>query len=183
MNLYIRYFDEECVVGTVEEAYEFLSSIPGIVLDENLIKDLHQYMESPMPYPKRYKVRPRVYFIVIKTTAATLAEFKMNGGRGGQEAPESVERSQEPRFSMNERPGWYEGDILFKRVVPISGTNKFQYRDTRFVARCKAHNVQECYERIVEHLRSRQDIDPRSQFPSAKGRNFTCSYLGMTPEE
>ena len=81
MNLYIRYFDEECVVSSAEEAFDFLSSLPGITLDEAFVKDLRQYMDSPMPYPKRYKVRPRVYFIVIKTTATTLAEFKVNGGR------------------------------------------------------------------------------------------------------
>ena len=169
MNLYIRYFDEECVVSSAEEAFDFLSSLPGITLDEAFVKDLRQYMDSPMPYPKRYKVRPRVYFIVIKTTATTLAE--------------SSEKEPAARFSINDRPGWYEGEILFKRVVPIPGTTKFQYKDTRFKARCKARNAQECYNRIVEHLRSRQDVDARSQFPSVKGKNFSCSYLGMTLEE
>ena len=33
MNLYIRYFDEECVVSSAEEAFDFLSSLPGITLD------------------------------------------------------------------------------------------------------------------------------------------------------
>ena len=169
MNLYIRYFDEECVVSSAEEAFDFLSSLPGITLDEAFVKDLRQYMDSPMPYPKRYKVRPRVYFIVIKTTATTLAE--------------SSEKEPTARVSINDRPGWYEGEILFKRVVPIPGTTKFQYKDTRFKARCKARNAQECYNRIVEHLRSRQDVDARSQFPSVKGKNFSCSYLGMTLEE
>ena len=182
MNLYIRYFDEECVVSSAEEAYDFLTSLPGITLDEGFIKDLRQYMESPMPYPKRYKVRPRVYFIVIKTTATTLAEFKVNGGRT-QSLAGGEEKKASPRFSLNDRPGWYEGEILFKRVVPIPGTNKFQYQDTRFKARCKAHNMQECYERIVDYLRSRQDVDPRSQFPSVKGKNFSCSYIGMLQGE
>ena len=54
MNLYIRYFDEECVVSSAEEAFDFLSSLPGITLDEAFVKDLRQYMDSPMPYPKRY---------------------------------------------------------------------------------------------------------------------------------
>ena len=76
MNLYIRYFDEECVVSSAEEAFDFLSSLPGITLDEAFVKDLRQYMDSPMPYPKRYKVRPRVYFIVIKTTATTWPNLK-----------------------------------------------------------------------------------------------------------
>lgn len=178
MNLYIRYFDEECVVGSAEEAFDFLSSLPGITLDEVFMKDLRQYMESPMPYPKRYKVRPRVYFIVIKTTASTLAEFKVNGGRP-QSLP--VSAGKEPAVSQlpDDCPGWYEGEIFFKRVIPIPGTNKFQYKDTKFKARCKARNLQDCYERIVDHLRSRQDVDVRSQFPSARGKNFTCSYIGM----
>ena len=179
MNLYIRYFDEECVVSSAEEAFDFLSSLPGITLDEVFMKDLRQYMESPMPYPKRYKVRPRVYFIVIKTTATTLAEFKVNGGRTQSiSAPAAEKEPATGRFS-DDCPGWYEGEILFKRVILIPGTNKFQYKDTRFKARCKAHNHQDCYERIVEHLRSRQDVDARSQFPSVKGKNFTCNYLGM----
>ena len=33
--------------------------------------------------------------------------------------------------------------------------------------------------RIIDHLKSRQDIDSRSQFSSAKGRNFTYNYLGV----
>lgn len=182
MNLYIRFFDEECVVSSVEEAYDFLSSLGGVKLDEATMADLRQYMESPMPYPKRYKVRPRVYFIVIKTTAMTLAEFKMNGEKN-QVAADGAKADGGNQGGLFDRPGWYEGEILFKRVIPIAGTNKFQYQDTRFAARCKAHNVQECYERIVEHLRSRQDVDARSQFPSIKGKNFTCTYLGMTPDE
>ena len=135
-----------------------------------------------MPYPKRYKVRPRVYFIAIKTTASTLAEFKVNGGKT-QTVAESSEKPSVAAPFVKDRAGWYEGEILFKRVVPIPGTGKFQYKDTRFKARCKARNVQECYNRIVDHLRSRQDVDPRSQFPSIKGKNFTCSFLGMNPDE
>ena len=78
---------------------------------------------------------------------------------------------------LNEiRPGWYEGSIDFKRVSLIPGTGKFQYRDTQFVARVKANSGMECYERIVDHLRDR--VDERSQFPSAKGKNFKFRYLG-----
>lgn len=182
MNLYIRYFDEECVVSSAEEAYAFLSSIPGIVLDEYFMADLKQFMESPMPYPKRYKVRPRVYFIVIKTTAKTVQEFKENGARGA--VPNNrVSEAPKEAFSgrlTDEKPGWYEGSVLFKRVIPIAGTNKFQYKDTNFRARLKAHSGMDCYNRIVDHLRSRQDVDPRSQFPSVKGKNFSYTYLGMS---
>ena len=182
MNLYLRYFDREVFVSNADQAIDFLKSIPEISVDADLEADIREYAASDVCYPKRYKVRPRVYFIVIKTTATTLAEFKVNGGRT-QSLAESSEKEPAARFSINDRPGWYEGEILFKRVVPIPGTTKFQYKDTRFKARCKARNAQECYNRIVDHLRSRQDVDARSQFPSVKGKNFSCSYLGMTLEE
>lgn len=181
MNLYIRYFDEECVVHSAEEAYEFLCTLPNMSIDMGIIEELQKYMDSPMPYPKRYKVRPRVYFIVIKTQAETLEEFKMNGTRERAMTPAFAKRDDR-REEMFEQPGWYEGEVLFKRVVPIPGTGKFKYLDTRFKARCKAHNSLECYERLTEHLRSRQDVDPRSQFPSARGKNFSWTYLGMEIE-
>ena len=64
----------------------------------------------------------------------------------------------------------------FKRVQMVPGTNKFQYRDTHFVAQLKAESPMDCYNRIVEHLRQR--VDERSQFPSAKGKNFKYTFLG-----
>ncbi len=185
MNLYIRYFDEECVVSSPEEAYEFLITLPGVVLEDYFLSDLKQYMESNIPYPKRYKVRPRVYFIVIKTTAQTVEEFKENGARN---AASSAPRPEVPRDSYagqlsEERPGWYEGSVRFKRVIAIPGTTKFRYQDANFSARLKAYSGMDCYNRIIDHLRTRQDVDPRSQFPSVKGRNFSYQYLGHTLPE
>jgi hypothetical protein len=81
-------------------------------------------------------------------------------------------------YKLNEvNPGWYEGSLDFKRVIMIPGTGKFQYKDTHFSARCKAQSGLDCYNRIIDHLRER--VDERSQFPSAKGKNFTYCYLGM----
>ena len=78
---------------------------------------------------------------------------------------------------LNElRPGWYEGMIDFKRVLMVPGTGKFQYRDTQFIANVKAESGLDCYNRIVDYLRDR--VDDRSQFPSAKGKNFKFRYLG-----
>ncbi len=76
-----------------------------------------------------------------------------------------------------DRAGWYEGIIDFKRVVLVPGTGKHEYRDTHFVARCKAMSPMDCYNRIVDYLRTR--VDNRSQFPSVKGKNFHYRYLGM----
>jgi hypothetical protein len=76
-----------------------------------------------------------------------------------------------------ERDGWYEGELDFKRVVLIPTSGKHEYRDTHFVAQCKAVSGWDCYNRIVEYLKDR--VDNRSQFPSAKGKNFKFKYLGM----
>jgi len=62
-------------------------------------------------------------------------------------------------------------------VQQVPGTGKFQYRDTRFVARVKASSGLDCYNRIVDHLSQR--VDSRSQFPSAKGKSFHFQYLGQ----
>ena len=176
MNLYLRYFDREILVSNVDEAIAFLAGIEEIGMNPALEKDIRDYANSSVFYPKRYKVRPRVYFIVIKTEAPTMQDFKekkaIHTGAALTEKPmaPSLVRLNEERF------GWYEGTIDFKRVLLVPGTGKFQYRDTHFVACCKAESGLDCYNRIVDHLSQR--VDPRSQFPSAKGKNFRFRYLG-----
>ena len=190
MNLYLRYFDNETLVSNVDEALDFLRSIPEIGLNKELEADIREYYASDVCYPKRYKVRPRIYFIIIKTTAGTMAEFKQKkaahpaqAGSGSKEnAPQVAEVKGTPMggplMRMSEqRAGWYEGELNFKRVVLVPATGKHEYRDTTFVAQCKAESGIDCYNRIVEHLRQR--VDHRSQFPSAKGKNFRYKYLGM----
>lgn len=180
MNLYIRYFDQEALTHSVNEVVDFLTTIPDIHITPELVADLQDYAASDMPYPKRYKVRPRVYFILIKTTAATLADFKMNKkAQAAAEVSEPVIRKETKQSLLTQqRSGWYMGTIVFKRVIPIPGTSKFQYQDTRFSAYVKAESAQHCYERIVDHLKNRQDVDLRSQFPSSRGNNFTYRFLG-----
>ena len=177
MNLYLRYFDSEILVHTVDEAIDFLAGIEEIGMDAALEQDIRQYAESDIYYPKRYKIRPRVYFIVIKTEAATMEDFK---NKKALRTPS--EKGDKPQIAaalagLNEqREGWYEGIVDFKRVLLVPGTGKFEYRDTRFVARCKAMSGMDCYNRIIDNLRQR--VDPRSQFPSPKGKNFQFEYLG-----
>lgn len=132
-----------------------------------------------MFFPKRYKVRPRVYFIIIKTTARTMQDFK---DKKALHAVEQMPDRRDPSVSAamrlsEELPGWYEGSLDFKRVVLIPETGKHEYRDTHFVADVKACSGRECYDRIVDYLRT--IVDNRSQFPSAKGKNFHFTYLGM----
>ena len=179
MNLYLRYFDRETLVTTVDEAIEFLANIDEVGMNPELEADIRAYAESDVFYPKRYKVRPRVYFIVIKTEAANMQDFKEKKAlhtAGSENFERNAAASPIARLN-EEHAGWYEGEMDFKRVLQVPGTGKFQYRDTHFVARVKAVSGMDCYNRIVEHLRER--VDSRSQFPSAKGKNFRFKYLGQ----
>lgn len=187
MNIYARYFDRDTLVHNLDELIDFLSSIHDIRISNELVEDIRDYVESDMPYPKRYKIRPRVYFILIKTNAESLSEFKANR-KNLQAAPVENENfsKKEIRMSqlLDERFGWYKGTIVFKRVIQIPGTSKFQYQDTTFSACVRTISGQECYNRIVNYLKERSDVDLRSQFPSAKGQNFQFFYMGENlPEE
>lgn len=179
MNLYLRYFDNETLVYNVDEAIDFLSSIPEIQMNAELEADIRDYAASDVYYPKRYKVRSRVYFIIIKTEAATMLDFKQKKALRSIISENNERREANPiLLRLNEEhPGWYEGALDFKRVVMVPSTGKHEYRDTHFVVQCKAISGLDCYNRIVDHLRSR--VDTRSQFPSAKGKNFKFKYLGM----
>jgi hypothetical protein len=109
-----------------------------------------------------------------------MEEFK-NIGAATRDGQSDMSKNRTDVFSEY-NPGWYDGSIMFKRVIPIPQTQKFQYVDTFFVARVKAYSRQDCYNKIIDHLRSRNDIDTRSQFPSIKGKNFECVYRGMNIE-
>ena len=177
MNYYLRYFDDEILVSTPDEAIDFLASISEINMTPEMEADVREYLESDVLYPKRYKVRPRIYFIIIKTEAATMQDFKDKKALR-HDAAASPKMSEQSRLN-EENHGWYEGRIDFKRVV-INHNGKCEYRDTAFVAQCVANSPMDCYNRIVDHLRSR--VDSRSQFPSAKGKNFNYKFLGEKPE-
>ena len=177
MNLYLRYFDRETLVQSVDEAIDFLNSIGEFDMDPELEADIRAYAASDVYFPKRYKIRPRVYFIIIKTEAATMQDFKEKRNVRKADAPLKEKGASPVLMKLNEeREGWYEGVLDFKRVQMVPGTGKFQYRDTRFVAQVKAYSGLDCYNRIIDHLRER--VDERSQFPSVKGKNFHFHYLG-----
>lgn len=178
MNLYLRYFDRETLVYNVDDAIDFLASIQEIGMNADLEADIRDYVASDVLYPKRYKIRPRVYFIIIKTEAASMLDFKQKKAlRSNIANNEQNEFTPSATIKLTEiREGWYEGSLDFKRVVMIPSTGKHEYRDTHFVAACKATSGMDCYNRIVDYLRTR--VDSRSQFPSSKGKNFKFSFLG-----
>ena len=204
MNLYIRYFDSETLVTNVDDALYFLDSIREIGLNDRIANDVRDYFESDNRFPKRYKVRPKIYFIMIKTDANTMEEFKDYRNRHSNQVETNESNSpkrqknvnfSEPSQSLFTREtkrkekssslydecfGWYEGAFDFKRVVTLPYSGKNEYRDTHFVARCKAMSGIDCYNRIINHLSER--VDKRSQFPSARGKNFSFRFLGYCKE-
>ena len=182
MNLYLRYFENETFVNSVDEAIDFLANIEEIGMNEDLANDIRNYVASDIIYPKRYKVRPRVYFIIIKTEAESMLDFKQ---KKALRTPPSAQRNDSEQSQLarlhEEKHGWYEGEMNFKRVVMIPQTGKFEYQDTFFKAQCKAYSGIDCYNRIVDYLS--QHVDHRSQFPSAKGKNFSFRFLGKWKQE
>jgi len=176
MNLYLRYFDEEAFVYSVEEAMAFLAPLVDPEVHESLHAELEKFMSSSAMFPKHIKVNQRSFFIAIKTTAATMEEFKAKGATQNK-AEKAVQKEVQAQYGKP-NPGWYEAKIVFKRVVSHPETQKSQYVDTPFVCKLKAESVQDCYDKVLEHLRNRQDIDSRSQYPSIKSPNFEFSYLG-----
>ena len=109
MNFYLRYFDQEILVNTVDDAIAFLADIDEIGMNPMLENDIRSYCASDVKYPKRYKIRPRVYFIIIKTDAATMQDFKEK--RAVFPALDRVEKPATPALvRLNEEQfGWYEG--------------------------------------------------------------------------
>ena len=183
MNLFIRYFDHEALATNTEEAIAFLETIDEIKIDNSVANRIRAFIDSSNLYPFRLKVSYSNYVLFLKTEANTIEEFKdmeqlrkLQKAEGG--VPSMADRKKTILDTLNEdNPGWYEGSVLFKRVVLIPETNKFQYKDTRFTARVKANSPMDCYNRIIDHLQNRDDIDRRSQFPSAKSANYEYKFL------
>lgn len=206
MNLYIRFFNDETIVTSAEAAISFISRVTNDQVEDSVYQQLTNYFKSSTPYPRRFKVHARTYFICIKTNAETIEEFKTRGQQQEEQEETAMETAtetvaetkdeaqpheepvaEEPQHEVprtkasyeENKPGWYEAEILFKRVLYNEEKGKNEYVDTAFKARVKAHSAKECYTKVCDHLLAREDIDSRSQMPSIKGRNFSCKYLGM----
>lgn len=184
MNLYVRYFDKECVAKTVEESIDFLRSIGEIKLENNVANRITTFLNSSNLYPFRLKVSYSNYVLFLKTEAENLEQFKIEEQQRKEQKASEGSQSMAERKKLildalnQENIGWYEARLVFKRVVLMPQTQKFKYIDTPFRVRCKATSAMDCYNRIIDHLKSRKEIDVRSQFPSAKSSNFEYTFLG-----
>lgn len=187
MNLYVRYFDHETLATNMDEVVAFLSSIREIKVDDSVIDRILNFADSNDMNPFRLKVSYSNYVLFLKTEAKDLAEFKyLEKMRKEQRSDNRITMADRKRTQMemlNEpHIGWYESSLTFKRVVQNPDTGKCQYVDTFFKVRLKAKSAMDAYNRIIEHLQNRQDVDPRSQFPSAKSSNFEYTFLDAERE-
>ena len=184
MNLYIRYFDHEALAKSIDEAMDFLKGIQEIKLDNSVPGRIENFINASNTFPLRLKVSYSNYVLFLKTEAQNLDEFhEMEQKRKEEKAegklPTMADRKRSLLDMFNEiQEGWYEAGITFKRVVLVPDTNKFQYEDTKFRVRCYAESISDCYNQIINHLKGRQDIDQRSQYPSIKSNNFEYKFLG-----
>jgi hypothetical protein len=166
----------------MDDVVAFLQSIDEIKVDDHDYERIMNFVESDNVYPFRLKVSYSNYVLFLKTEAKDMEEFKyLEQLRKEQRAEQHMTMAERKRTQMeqlNERhEGWYEASLQFKRVVMNPESGKCQYVDTIFRVRLKAQSAMDCYNRIVEHLQNRQDVDPRSQFPSAKSSNFEYKLL------
>lgn len=183
MNAFVRYFDKEIIAHNPNEIFDFLNSLDDFRCSNDDMSHIIDYMTSSNPYPFRLKVSMSNYVLFLKTDAETIEEFKEAERQRKEFKATGLSANAEKKKSImdflnEEHIGWYDASILFKRVVQIPGTSKFQYKDTHFRVRLKATSGMDCYTRITEHLHNRQDVDKRSQFPSVKSNNFEFTFLG-----
>lgn len=188
MNVFVRYFDKEIIATNIEEVVAFMSSLEGVAYDEDDIRQIDDYMKSSNPYPFRLKFTYNNYMLLLKTPFELMEDFKENERVKKEHKAMGISPATEKKKSLldylnEEHEGWYDATIMFKRVVQIPGTAKFQYKDVSFRAQLKAKSGMHCYTRVVEYLRNRQDIDPRSQYPSVKSSKFVFRFIGETLQD
>lgn len=186
MNVFLRYFDLETIATNIDEIVAFMNTLEGVSFDDGDIRRIEEYLNSTNPYPYRLKFTFNNYMLILKTPFDKMEDFKENERvRKEQKAmglsPAAEKKKSLIDFLNEEHEGWYDATIMFKRVVQIPGTAKFQYKDVSFRAQLKANSGMHCYNRVVEYLRNRQDIDPRSQYPSVKSNKFMFDFIGDKP--
>ena len=187
MNLYVRYFDHECLAKSVEEAIDFLRSIPEIKVESNAASRITTFLNSSNLYPFRLKVSYSNYVLFLKTEAENLEQFREEEAMRKEQKAERIttmaERKKTILDALNEeKVGWWEAALTFKRVLTIPETGKCKYVDTPFRVRLKALSAMDAYNRIINHLKNRPEVDPRSQFPSAKSDKFEYQFIGEENE-
>lgn len=180
MNYYARYFDSEGVFPTPQTLVGFISSIPQIIMTEDLADAIIKFCEDKTSFPRHFRLPNKNTFIVIKTNASTLDEFKTRGANGGL-LPSEPREPREPRefrsLAETIRPGLYNVTMTFRRAIVNPDTRKCGFVEERFEVEMFAQSQKQCFDRVLEHLRNHPDVDERSQYPSIRSSNFRATFI------
>ncbi len=178
MNYYARYFDSENVLPNPTALVNFIASIPQITMTEELSEAVYKFCEDKTSFPRHFRLPNKRTFIVIKTNASSLEEFKTVGANGGVQNAEAKEAKEAKIAAVDEvRPGKYRVSITFRRAVVNPDTHKCVFFDETFEVEMQAQSQRQCYDVVLEHLKNHPDLDTRSQFPSIRSANFTATLV------
>lgn len=175
MNYYARYFDSEGVFPTPQALVSFIASIPQILMTEELSEAILKFCAEKTSFPRHFRLPNKSTFIVIKTNAVTLDEFKTRGANGGVIAVENKELKQAPVDEI--RPGRYEVQMVFRRAIVNPETRKCSFVEETFEVEMLAQSQRQCFEVVMEHLKNHPDVDSRSQYPSIRSANFSAKLI------
>ena len=118
MNLYVRYFDHEYLAKSVDDALEFLSSIPEIKLESNAASRITTFLNSSNLYPFRLKVSYSNYVLFLKTEAENLEQFKESWKTILNAAPKTIYPSHGKPFPTSDLDKYISGlDKIFLRPL------------------------------------------------------------------
>lgn len=175
MNYYFRYFQNEAVLKTADELLSYMHSIK-IKMSSEMEQGIREYCEQNTTYPKHIKLDKKTNCIIIKTTSETLEQFHERGMMGKEKSAEA--KTTSPLTIYDEQaPGKYYASFTFRRVIVNPDTNKSAYVDETVEAEMFARSQRDCYEQVVAYVQNHPDVDKRSQLPSIKNTNFSCSLI------
>lgn len=175
MNYYARYFDSEGVFPSPQALVDFISSIPQISMTEELSEAILSFCADKTSFPRHFRLPNKNTFIVIKTNASSLDEFKTRGANGGVIPNENKESKVTSADEI--RPGIYNVQMIFRRAIVNPETRKCSFVEDNFEVEMLAQSQRQCFEVVLEHLKNHPDVDPRSQYPSIRSSNFTATLI------
>ena len=175
MYYYARYFDSEGVFETPQMLVEFIAGIPQITMTEELSDAVLKFCTDKTSFPRHFRLPNKNTFIVIKTTATSLEEFKTRGANGGNTTTEPKEAKTTAADEIH--PGLYDVSMVFRRAIVNPETRKCSFVEETFEAEMLAQSQRQCFEVVIEHLKNHPDVDSRSQYPSIRSSNFKAELI------
>lgn len=157
----------------MKETFDFLGGLQDIEIDADCLSQVEEYFTTDQKGMRKFFMPNHKTFIVIKTTADTLEEFKKNNQKNEASAKTPTQKALD-----TEQVGWYDCSMTISRMLTNPETGKsFYYLDT-MKAKVYANTAHEAYNKMVKHVHDNPEIDSRSQIPAAANKNFQYTFIG-----